>query len=124
MAYAGTTAATTAQNIPLRMTAFGIHGGFTTALTTSISPTTNGYGPPNKQSAGWWQYHTTDASSVLTTTGYFSDGHTLGMKSGDEIRGLSQLTSANAGYQYSGTLAVTTNGAFIASTATMFMSSR
>ena len=68
MAYAGTTAATTAQNIPLRMTAFGIHGGFTTALTTSISPTTNGYGPPNKQSAGWWQYHTTDASSVLISS--------------------------------------------------------
>lgn len=126
MAYVGTTSASSAQNIPVRVASGIGAGGYATALTTSVSPTTNSLGPPTKQTAAIWLYNTTDPSSNLASTaGYFSDGVQLGMRAGDIVMGLSNASSANVAYMYLTCVShvISSTGGVYCSTASMLMSS-
>ena len=104
MAYAGTTAAATSQNVPVRITWGGLtEGGFTTGFTTSGLGAGYFYpagGPPTRQAAGLWLYNTTDLTTQMSTgLTYFTDGATLGMRPGDILMGVCGLSSA-AGTPY------------------------
>ena len=103
MAYNGTTAAATAQNIPIRLTWGGLaSGGFTTGYATGSSAA--GYFNPNipatKQAASLWLYNTTDLTTQMSSgLSYFTDGVQLGMRPGDILMGVCGLSSA-AGTPY------------------------
>ena len=101
MAYSGTTAAATSQNVPIRISHGGLaEGGFTTGYTTS--GTGGGYfypsgGPPTKQANGVWFYNTTDLTTQMSTgLSYFTDGANLGMRPGDLLIGTCGLSSGGA----------------------------
>lgn len=77
MAYFGATAAATAANPPSQ---FGrAMGGIpnTTGLSTANPVNTNG--------GGLWIYTTTDTSTQLQASTYFTDGWYLGMRPGDIV---------------------------------------
>jgi hypothetical protein len=104
MAYSGTTAVATAQNIPVKVTWGGIAaGGFSTGITTGSSGA--GYfnpnsGPATKQANNVWLYNTTDLTTQMSTGfTYFTDGFNLGMRPGDLLIGTCGLSSA-AGTPY------------------------
>lgn len=99
MAYSGTTAVATAQNVPVKITWGGIAaGGFTSGYSTAAANA--GYwnpsgGPATKQANDVWLYNTTDLTTQMSTgLNYFTDGLNLGMRPGDILMGLCGLTSA------------------------------
>lgn len=69
MAYNGTTAASSVSNPPIQI-ARGIGGGCNTL-------STNGTG------IGLWQYNSTNGSTELQSSTFFTDGYYIGMKQGD-----------------------------------------
>lgn len=88
MAYSGTTAGATSANPPIR-----IDGGLaalsgTTGLTTAP-------GVPGGQGVGLWRYTSTNLTTDLTASNFFSDGYSLGMRPGDIVIG-SQFSSAGS----------------------------
>lgn len=89
MAYSGSTAATTLANPPRRL--FGGVGQApgTTGLTTA--PTAS----PGGQGGAIWVYTSTNATTDLTVSNFFSDGYYLGMRPGDLVMG-SQFSSAGS----------------------------
>lgn len=89
MAYSGTTAATTLVNPPRRL----IGGLATPPGTTGLSTApTNG---PGGQGGSVWVYTSTNATTDITASNFFSDGYYLGMNPGDLVMG-SQFTSAGS----------------------------
>ena len=111
MSYSGATAASSLVNPPIR-----IAGG----LGGANSLTTSGGG------RSLWMYHTSDESTNLQSTGYFTDGKTLGMKGGDVLIAVI-ATGSSIGLTI-GAIAVataTTNyAAWISSTGAALCSSR
>jgi hypothetical protein len=81
-----------------------------------------------KQANSLWLYNTTDTSTLLISTTYFTDAYQLGMRMGDMIMGTAAGSSTPGSAQnvaYLGSLSqVTTAGAGIASTAAMLQSTR
>ena len=73
MTYRGTTEVSTNSNPPMRIA--GAFGG-----TNQVS---TGHGGGR----GVWLYNTTDGSSLMAASGYFSDAYELGMKAGDIVFG-------------------------------------
>lgn len=71
MAYVGTTAASSVQNPPIQI-ARGLAGGI-------LGSTVNG--------TGLWFYNSTDGTTVMESSTYFTDGHFMGMRQGDIILG-------------------------------------
>lgn len=71
MAYVGTTAASSVQNPPIQI-ARGLAGGI---LGSSLAGT------------GLWFYSSTDGSTVMESSTYFTDGLYLGMRAGDVVLG-------------------------------------
>ena len=114
MSYSGTTAATTLVNPPVRVAG---------SIALSTVNTSSGLG-----GGSLWVYKSSDSFSNIYTTGYFTDGRLLGMRSGDILiaaicSGTSAGTSVAIGMGVIACATATTNyacwwastGAFIAS---------
>lgn len=108
MSYSGTTAASTLSNPPFQV-ARGIGGP--SALTTG------GGG------RGLWMYATSDESTNLISTTYFSDGKQLGFSRGDVIISV-HATGSSIGLSIGVIGTVSTLGCGVASTGAMLQSSR
>lgn len=96
MSYAGTTASSSLQNLP-RVLIPQISGPKATssADSTAITP----------RNSNLWFYNSSDATSVMCTPGYFTDGKQLGMRHGDVMMGVSWTTySATGTYTFLGML--------------------
>lgn len=81
MAYSGSTAATTAQNVPVGLlpNATPTYGAAGQILGSSLH-TTAAFAGGGFQI---WKYNSSDASTLLQGAGYFTDGLALGMRIGD-----------------------------------------
>lgn len=102
MAYKGSTELSSVANPPRCLTA-GMWG----VRSTTVLPSSVG-------GQNLWLYNTTESCTDLVTTGFFTDGKTLGMKEGDLIMGT--FTTGTTVSAYMGVIgAVTTNGCAIAS---------
>lgn len=117
MAYSGTTAATSVSNPPRNVlaAAMSMVSG-TTGLTTAPSA-------PGGQGGGLWYYCSTNATTDLVASGFFSDGENLGMRPGDMVMGV-QFTSAGSSVItfYGAITAITTAGAASLSTGSLITS--
>ena len=89
MAYSGSTAATTVANPPRQLIAGLASPPNSTGLSTA--PTAN----PSGQGGGLWYYASTNLTTDLTASNFFSDGYYLGMKPGDMVMGV-QFSSAGS----------------------------
>lgn len=89
MAYSGTTAATSLANPPRGVlpSAMSMVVG-TTGLSTVPSA-------PSGQGGGLWFYSSTNLTTDLTATNFFTDGKALGMRPGDLVFGV-QFSSAGS----------------------------
>ncbi len=109
MAYSGTTAASSVANPP-NLVASTLGG----RLTASSSATVGGGG-------NVWQYSSTNLTTDLTGSNFFTEAYYIGMKQGDIVFG-AQASSAGSTTQiaYMGVLgAVTTSGAALSTGGTM-----
>lgn len=88
MAYSGTTAATSLANPPRQILAASNSMVATTGMTTAPSA-------PNGQGGALWYYSSTNLTTDLTATNFFTDGKYLGMKPGDIVMG-AQFSSAGS----------------------------
>jgi len=88
MAYSGTTAASSLANPPRKLVEAIAGNAGTTGLTTAP-------GAPGAQGGAIWTYCSTNATTDLTASNFFSDGKSLGMRPGDLVMG-SQFTSAGS----------------------------
>lgn len=89
MAYSGTTAATSLSNPPRRLI------GGTGQITNSTGLTTAPTAAPGGQGGAVWVYTSTNLTTDLTASNFFSDGYYLGMRPGDLVMG-SQFSSAGS----------------------------
>ncbi len=87
MAYRGSTELSSVANPPRCMTA-GMWGSRSTSVITST----------NVLGQNLWLYNTTDGSTEMISTTYFTDGFYLGMKEGDLIMGAIDTGSSVAFY--------------------------
>lgn len=91
MAYSGSTAATSVANPPRCIIQPMASNQGTTGLTTAPDV-------PSAQGGALWFYCSTNATTDLTASNFFSDGYYLGMKPGDMVFGC-QFTSAGSSVQ-------------------------
>lgn len=110
MAYSGSTAATTLANPP-RQVIMGLTSpplGASGSSVLSTAPTAN----PSGQGGGLWYYASTNLTTDLTASNFFSDGYYLGMRPGDMVFGV-QFSSAGSSVQtFQGAIvSVSTSGA-------------
>lgn len=106
MAYSGATAASSLANPPRLVIAAGIaQTPLTTGLTTAPASA-------NAQGGSLWYYASTNLTTDLTASNFFSDGYYLGMKPGDMVMGV-QFSSAGSSVQtFQGAITgVSTSGA-------------
>lgn len=91
MAYSGSTASSSVANPP-RKIVDGIAGNQgTTGLTTAPSA-------PGAQGGAVWVYSSTNLTTDIVASGFFSDGKYLGMRPGDIVIG-AQFSSAGSSVQ-------------------------
>ena len=88
MAYSGSTAASTLANPPRQLIAGIASPMGTTGLSTAPAS-------PGNQGGGLWYYASTNLTTDLVASGFFSDGKALGMKPGDMVMGV-QFSSAGS----------------------------
>ena len=112
MSYSGTTAASTLRNPPTKIAG---------SIGVSTVNTSSGLG-----GGSLWLYKTSDESTNLISTGYFTDGRLLGMKSGDIL--MASISSGSSVGLLIGVIAcatATTNYAcWVATTGAAVQSSR
>lgn len=111
MAYNGSTAASSVANPPRCIVqTFTSRGAYdSTALSGAAADVSL-----NNQGGSIWSYVSTDAVGTVITTGYFSDGHKLGMHPGDHVLGVVTSTNGGTVTSYFGTVtSVSTNGATV-----------
>ena len=72
MAYSGSSAASSAANPPLLLARTMAHGARTASTSYPIG-------------LGLWVYGSTDTSTAMFTSGYFSDAADIGMRQGDIV---------------------------------------
>ncbi len=109
MAYSGTTAASSVANPPNQIAR--VVGG---RLSASSSASAGGGG-------GLWLYNSTNLTTDMTATSFFSEAYYLGMKQGDLVMGV-QASSAGSTTQiaFMGVVgAVTTAGAALSTGGTI-----
>ena len=109
MTYAGSTAASSVANPPMRI-AGGLGG-------VSEQSTASGGG------RGLWLYNSSHSTTQLTDTAFFTDAYYLGMKAGDIVMG-AQATGSSIGVYMGVVGTVTTAGAALASTGGILSSTR
>lgn len=78
MPYSGSTAATTLQNPPIAFFSGGV-SPFSNVNNAVIGSTSAPIFGGNRL----WMYSSTDGTTLLQASGYFTDGLTLGMRNGD-----------------------------------------
>lgn len=88
MSYSGSTAATTLANPPRKI----IDGVATLHGTTGLSTAP---GNPGGQGGSVWVYCSTNLTTDIVASNFFTDGKYLGMKPGDLVMG-SQFSSAGS----------------------------
>lgn len=115
MSYFGTTQASTIANPP-RLLIGGLAANvFVTGSTMFLS--TQGSTAPyaNSPAAGGgqvWLYNSTNATTDMTASNFFSDAANIGMKAGDIVLGIQFTSAGSSGVLYAGGItAVTTAGA-------------
>lgn len=108
MSYSGTTSTSTNYNPPIQI-ARGVGG---------VNAVTTGGG-----GRGLWLYATSDESTNLIGTTYFTDAKNLGMKAGDVVISV-HATGSSIGISIGAIGVVSTNGAGVSSTGSMLQSSR
>jgi hypothetical protein len=86
MAYSGTTAASSLSNPPRRL--IGGVGQITNSTGLTTAPTA----APGGQGGAVWVYTSTNLTTDLVVSNFFSDGYYLGMRPGDLVMG-SQFSS-------------------------------
>lgn len=107
MAYAGSTAAT--PNPPINIT-----GGLGIGRGSSALTGTN---------RNLWFYNSTNLTTDLTASGFFSDGYSLGMRPGDVVMGTQYTSAGSSVITFQGSIAsVTTGGAASLSTGSLMTS--
>lgn len=106
MAYSGSTAASSVANPPRQMLSSSMS---MVVGTTGLSTTP---AAPGGQGGGLWYYSSTNLTTDLTATSFFTDGKYLGMRPGDMVIG-AQFTSAGSSVTtFQGAITgVTTSGA-------------
>lgn len=110
MAYNGATAASTLSNPPIQISEGGLGG---------INRISTGSGGGNKI----WRYDSSNATSDLASSNYFTDAYYLGMKAGDLLLGTAATGSSVTVFMgVIGT--VTTAGAALATSGGYVSSSR
>lgn len=118
MAYYGATAASSLANPPRCIAGGGLYGvaGDTTGLTTAPES-------PNNQGGSLWYYASTNLTTDVFATGFFTDGKDLGMRPGDLVMGV-QFSSAGSSVQtfFSAVTAISTAGAVSVSTGSQITS--
>ena len=91
MSYYGTTQASSVANPPRQLIApFATNAaiaGSTEYLSTQGSTAANNPNAPGGGGGGLWFYSSTNATTDLTATNFFSDGFYLGMRAGDVVMG-------------------------------------
>jgi len=91
MSYYGTTQASSIANPPRQLIApFATNAaiaGSTEYLSTQGSTAANNPNAPGGGGGGLWFYSSTNATTDLTATNFFSDGFYLGMRAGDVVMG-------------------------------------
>ena len=91
MAYFGTTQASSIANPPRSLIApFAANAalaGSTMFLSTQGSTAANNPNAPGGGGGGLWFYASTNLTTDLTATNFFSDGFYIGMKPGDIVQG-------------------------------------
>ena len=89
MAYSGSTAGSTLANPPRLVIAAGIaQTPQTTGLSTAPAAA-------NGQGGGLWYYSSTNLTTDITASNFFSDGFYIGMRPGDVVMG-AQFSSAGS----------------------------
>ena len=112
MAYSGSTALSSAANPPRSLT-----GGMWGKRSTSVLSSSKVVGQ------SLWLYNTTDGSTEMVTTTYFSDGFFIGMKEGDLVMG--SISTGSSVTFFAGVIGpVTTAGCGISSTNAYVSSTR
>lgn len=107
MSYSGSTAASSVSNPPICITPAGIGG-------TILGSTTVGGG------MRVWFYNSTNATTDLTSSNFFTDAKNLGMKNGDIVMGTQYTSAGSSTVSFMGVLgAVTTSGAALSTGGTM-----
>jgi len=107
MAYSGATAASSVANPPRCIAGGGLYGvpGDTTGLSTNPDS-------PNNQGGSLWYYASTNLTTDIVASNFFSDGKRLGMRPGDLVMGV-QFSSAGSSVEtfFGSITGVSTGGA-------------
>ena len=105
MAYSGSTASSSVANPPRCLVQAMVANAMTTGLTTAP-------GAPGAQGSAMWMYCSTNLTTDIVATNFFTDGFYLGMHAGDLVFG-SQFSSAGSSVtSFMGTITgVSTSGA-------------
>ena len=113
MAYKGSTELSSASNPPRAVYGANMFGKRSTTILTSSQVV----------GQNLWMYNTTDGTTEMITTTYFTDGYYLGMKEGDLIMG--SICTGSSVSVYLGVIGpVTTAGCGIASSGSHLSSTR
>jgi hypothetical protein len=106
MSYSGATAASSVANPPIQI-ARGLGG-------TILGSTTTGGG------TGLWFYSSTNLTTDLTASNFFSDAYYIGMKQGDLVIGTQYTSAGSSTISFQGVVgAVSTSGASLSTGGTM-----
>ena len=89
MAYYGTTAATTDRNAPICLTG-GIGNPSVNSYNGVLSPTTAQSTVQYVGGNNVWYYRSSDSATIASSPGYFTDGLSLGMRTGDVMMYVAQ----------------------------------
>ena len=89
MAYSGSTASSSLANPPRCIAGPALYGHQgSSGLTTAPDA-------PNNQGGNLWSYVSTNLTTDITESGFFSDGYSLGMRPGDIVMAI-QFSSAGS----------------------------
>jgi hypothetical protein len=126
MAYFGSTQLSSVANPPRQLVSpFGANpavAGSTNFLTTQGSTYANNPNGPGGIGGSLWYYASTNATTDLTATNFFSDGFYLGMRAGDIIMGAQFSSLGSTVTTFTGAIvSVSTAGASL-STGTLMTS--
>ena len=92
MAYLGTTQASSVSNPPIRVCG-GMGAGADARIAGGTTMYVSGAGTGKNFGQQGWVYHTTDITSAVLASGYFTDAKGLGVRPGDLFFFVQQATS-------------------------------
>jgi hypothetical protein len=115
MAYSGATAASSLANPPRLVIAAGI-----AQFPASTGLTTNPTAGPNAQGGNLWYYSSTNLTTDIVASNFFTDGYYLGMKPGDMVTGVQFSSIGSSVTTFNGAIVgVSTSGAYMSTGSVM-----